>query len=188
MCELKREHGMEKLFSTKKRIKILENVIYNERPLSVNAIAANLGISKGLVSKYLNVLAKGGIAKKSNSKYVIVTCAATRGIRAFLNIENINVGIFKKYDFVTAVGLYGSCVKGENTEDSDVDIWIKIKNVSNDKIAPLTNELNKKIKNIKLIFLTNEKLEKVKKEDELFYHSLVFGSIILYGGKNDIQL
>ena len=52
---------MESVFSTKERIKILRAVIFSEQPISVNIIAVRLKISKGLVSKYLDVLLKEGI-------------------------------------------------------------------------------------------------------------------------------
>ena len=179
---------MEKIFSTKERIKILKAVIFSEQPISVNVIAVRLKISKGLVSKYLDVLLKEGIAKKSNGKYLIVNSPITKGIKILLNIADVEIGIFKKFDFVGAVGLYGSCAKGENTDESDVDLWIKIKDVGDEKAASLTAVINKKIKNVKPLFLTTKKIEKMKKGDELFYRSLSFGSIILYGENDAIQL
>jgi len=177
---------MKKVFSTNERIKILKTVIFSDKPIGVNIIASKLKVSKGLVSKYLDVLSKEGISKRSNGKYMIVDSAITRGIRILINLVNIDNKIFKKFDFVEAAGLYGSCTKGENTEDSDVDIWIKIKEVGDEKTASLTAEMNRKIRNVKPLFLTTKKIERMKKEDKLFYHSLSFGSIILYGGKDAI--
>ncbi|MBI4991436.1 nucleotidyltransferase domain-containing protein [Candidatus Gottesmanbacteria bacterium] len=179
---------MEKIFSTKERIKILKAVIFSEQPIRVNVVAARLKISKGLVSKYFDVLLREGIAKKSNGKYLIVDSAVTKGTKILLNVADIDTGIFKKLDFVEAVGLYGSCAKGENTDESDVDLWIKVKDESDEKAASLSAQMNKKIKNVKPLFLTTKKIEKIKKGDELFYHSLAFGSIILYGAKDAIQL
>jgi len=179
---------MENIFSTKERIKILRAVIFSEQPISVNAVAAKLKISKGLVSKYLDVLLRKSIAKKSKGKYLIVNSPITKAAKILLNITGIDTGIFKKFNFVEAAGLYGSCAKGENTDSSDVDLWIKIKGVSDEKAAPLTALANKKIRNVKPLFLTASKLEKMKKDDELFYHSLSFGSIVLYGEDDAIQL
>lgn len=177
---------MKRIFSTNERIKILKTVIFSKQPVRVSIIASKLKVSKGLVSKYLYVLLKEGITKRSNGKYIIVDSAITKGIRILLNIADIDTKIFKKFDFVEAVGLYGSCAKGENTLDSDIDIWIKIKEVSDEKAASLTTEISKKISNVKPLYLTTKKIEKMKKEDELFYHSLSFGSIILYGEKDAI--
>jgi len=179
---------MESIFSTKERIKILKAVIFSVQPISVNVVAVRLKISKGLVSKYLDVLLKEGIAKKSNGKYLIVDSPLTKAAKILLNITAIDTGIFKKFGFVEAVGLYGSCAKGENTDESDVDLWIKITDVSDEKAAPLTAAMNKKIKNVKPLFLTTEKIEKMKEDDTLFYHSLSFGSVVLYGDKDAFQL
>lgn len=175
---------MENIFSTKERIKILKAVIFSEQPISVNVVAAKLKISKGLVSKYLDVLLREGIAKKSKGKYLIMNSSITKAAKILLNVTAIDTGIFRKFNFVEAVGLYGSCAKGENTDESDVDLWVKVKDVGDGKAASLTALMNKKIKNTKPLFLTAQKIEKMKKEDMLFYHSLSFGSIALYG-KND---
>jgi predicted nucleotidyltransferase len=177
---------MNKIFSTDERIKILNSIILNKGPLSVNSVAYSLKLSKGLVSKYFNVLKNSGIVKKSNGKYLILNSGITKAIRILLVVSDIDISIFTKYNFVKSVGLYGSCSKGENTEESDIDIWVVINDVIDEKIASLTSEINKKINRAKPLFITKKKLEKIKKDDELFYHSLSFGSIILFGEKDAI--
>ena len=179
---------MEKIFSTKQRIKILQAIILKTGNISVNNIANQLRLSKGLASKYFDILAKIGILKKVNGKLRITDSSLVKGIKILLNIKSINLNIFKKFPFVRSVGLYGSCAKGENTEDSDIDLWIKVNSINEEKLASLTSRLNKEIRNIKPLFLTDKKIEKAKKDDPLFYHSLVFGSIILYGGEDGIQI
>ena len=175
---------MESLFSTSQRIKILEAVIFRTGSVSVNSIASQLGLSKGLVSKYFQILLKEQILKKEKGKLVADDNASVKAVKILLNLEGIDTRIFSKYSFVTAVGLYGSCARGENTEESDVDLWVRVKDVEETKIASLTSEINKKIRNAKLLFLNDKKIEKLRKEDIMFYHSLSFGSIILYGDKN----
>ena len=177
---------MEKIFSTEERMKILEAILFKTGNISVNNIARQIKLSKGLVSKYFNILVKKGILKKVAGKLRITDSSLVKGIKILINIKNINPNIFKRFPFIQSVGLYGSCAKGENTDDSDVDLWIKITNVNEEKLASLTSKLNKEIKNIKPLFLTDNKIENIKKEDPLFYNSLVFGSIILYGGENGI--
>ena len=179
---------MESLFSTSERIKILEAVIFRTDSVSVNNIASQLGLSKGLVSKYFQILLKKQILKKEKGKLVVADNASVKAVKILLNVRRIDTRIFGKYPFVTAVGLYGSCARGENTEDSDVDLWVRVKDIEETKIAPLTSEINKKIKNAKLLFLNDKKIEKLRKEDIMFYHSLAFGSIILYGDKDAAQI
>lgn len=177
---------MNKIFSTSERIKILSSIILNKNPLSVNSVACGLKLSKGLVSKYFDVLKNSGIVKRSNGKYLILDSGITKAIRILLVVSDIDISIFTKYNFVKSVGLYGSCSKGENTEESDIDIWVVVDDVGDEKIASLTSEINKKINRAKPLFLTKKKLEKIKKGDELFYHSLSFGSIVLFGEKDVI--
>ena len=179
---------MEKIFSSKQRIKILEAIVFKTGHISVNNIANQLRLSKGLVSKYCSILSNMGILKKANGKLRITDSSLVKGIKILLNIKHVDTNIFKRLSFVQAVGLYGSGAKGENTEDSDIDLWIKISNASEEKLAALTSKLNKTIRNIKPLFLTDKKIEGAKNEDPLFYHSIVFGSIVLYGGKDGIQI
>ena len=179
---------MEDIFSTRQRIKILEEVIFKTSSISVNNIAATLKLSKGLVSKYFDILSKEGVLKRTKDKFYVNDSSLVKAIKILLNVKKINTTIFKKYPFVESVGLYGSCAKGENTEDSDIDLWIKVKNTEEERLASLNSELNRKIKDIKVLFLNRKKTEKLKEEDVLFYHSLVFGSIIIYGNKDGIQI
>jgi len=178
---------MEGIFSTSERIRILEAIIFKENNISVNSMANQLKLSKGLVSKYFEILSKEGILKKTEGKALVTDFSLVKGIRILFNIKRAGPKIFKKYPFVKSAGIYGSCAKGENIEDSDVDLWIRVKDTDEDRLASLTSELNKKIRNVKVLFLTNGKIEKLRKEDPLFYHSLVFGSLIVYGEKNGIQ-
>lgn len=175
---------MESLFSTSQRIKILEAVIFRTGSVSVNNIAFQLKLSKGLVSKYFQILLKEQILKKEKGKLVVADNTSVKAVKILLNLRRIDTRIFSKYPFVTAAGLYGSCARGENTEDSDVDLWVRVKDVEETKLASLTAEINKKIKNAKVLFLSDKKIEKLRKEDIMFYHSLSFGSIILYGDKD----
>ena len=180
---------MKNLFSTKERIKILTAVIFQTGPISVNQIASGLELSKGLVSKYLDILVRERIAKRAGGKFLVnQEDAGVRGIKILLNIRQIDIGLFKKFRFIQAVGLYGSCAKGENTEDSDVDLWIRISEVNQDRQAALASRLRKTIKNVRVLFLSGEKIKKLRKEDELFYHALSFGSIALYGVPNALEL
>jgi predicted nucleotidyltransferase len=179
---------MKDLFSTNERIKILEAVIFRTDSVSVNNIASQLGLSKGLVSKYFQILLKEQILKKEKGKLVVADSTSVRAVKILLNLKKIDTKIFSKYPFVLAVGLYGSCARGENTEDSDVDLWVRVKEVEETKIASLTSEINKKIKNAKLLLLNDKKIEKLRKEDIMFYHALSFGSIILYGDKDAVSV
>lgn len=179
---------MQEIFSTKQRIKILKAIIFNSESISVNSIAYGNKLSKGLVSKYYDILMKKGILKKENGKLFVTDSSITKGIKILLNINNIDLKLFKKHSFIKSVGLYGSCAKGDNTLDSDIDIWIRVKETAEETLASLSSAVNKKINNAKILYLTEDKIKKMQKDDKLFYHSLVFGSIIIFGDSNGIQI
>lgn len=177
--------NIEKIFSTKERVKILNYVIYLENEFGVNEIAKKVKLSKGLVSKYFEILVKESILGRKK-KFIVNDNSLVKSLRIMLNIQKIDTKIFKEYKLVKTVGLYGSCIKGTNIANSDIDLWIKVGRANDEKIAELTSELRKKIENVRVLVLDDKKLELLKKKDSLFYYSLYFGSIILYGKENEI--
>lgn len=181
--------NIKNILSTKERVRILESVIFQTAPLSVNFIAKKLKLSKGLVSLYMDLLTREGIVKRANGKFLVNhDISFVKGIKVVLNLSGIDARCFKKYPFVKAVGLYGSCAKGENTDDSDVDLWIRVEEVAETKVAALAALLRKKIKNVKPLFLSSGKIRELRTKNELFYHALSFGSITLYGVANALEL
>ncbi len=179
--------NIHELFSTRERIKILKHILYLEKDFGVNEIAKKLKISKGLVSKYFEILFKKGILKKSGKKFAVRRDnLLVKGIKIMLNLEKIDAKVFKKYKFVKAVGLYGSCAKGTNTENSDVDLWIKVENAGEKSIVNLVSEIKKKLGNASVLVLDEKKIKLLKEKDSVFYYSLYFGSIIIYGEESEI--
>lgn len=179
---------MQRIFSTRQRVKILKSIILDTGYVSVNNTARNTGLSKGLVSKYFEILLNECILKRTDGKLTVSDSSITKGIKLLLNIEMIDIRLFRKFPFVESVGLYGSCAKGENNNDSDMDLWIKINAASDENLASLSSVIHRNLENCNIIFLTSEKIKKLQEEDELFYHSLVFGSIVLMGDENGIQI
>ncbi len=178
---------MEKILSSKERINILEEIIYYENSFKVSEIAKKLKLSKGLISKYFNILKKEKVLSRKKNEFFVVDNKNSKSLKIMLNLNKFEDISFNKYNFVKAVGLYGSTTKGTNTESSDIDLWIKTINSNDEDLMNFLSEIRKKIKGIKILILNNKKVIKLKKEDSLFYNSLYFGSIILFGDINDIH-
>jgi predicted nucleotidyltransferase/predicted transcriptional regulator len=173
--------NLSKLLSTKKRERILNDILFKESEISVVDISRNLNISKGFVSRYLSLLAEQKIAKKVKNKYTVFNNLNVRILKILFNLKGFSKFNFKRFPFVSGVGLYGSCAKGENTEDSDIDIWIRISTRDEEKLAKLTALMKRTSEKISLLYLTDEKLTVLKKEDPHFYNSLKYGTITIHG-------
>jgi predicted nucleotidyltransferase len=170
------------LLSTEERVNILRGIIYRNEQLSVGKVAKDTKLSKGLVSKYLNLLAKEGVLKRTTGKFQLQENLETKTLRIFLNLSYLHVDVLKRFKFVKSAGIYGSFAKGENREDSDIDMWLLISQAGEEQMAKLTGELRRVFGNLKPLYLTLEKIRVLRKEDPVFYHSLIFGSITIYGG------
>jgi predicted nucleotidyltransferase len=173
------------LFSTKERLKILSGVIYETGPLNVNKVSKKVGLSKALVSIYFKHLLTEGVLRRENNEYRVQDGTPTKAIRILLNLSSFSTDFFSRRPFIRSAGLYGSSVKGTNTEGSDVDLWIITEDVDQETLASLTGDLKKTFGDVKPLYLTREKLELLKKTDATFYHSLVFGSVTIHG--DDIE-
>ncbi len=173
--------NIETLLSTKERVKILKSVIYRIESLSVNEVASETKLSKGLVSKYFRLLTENGVLKRLNGKFGVLDNIFVKSLKILLNLGSIDHRMFRKHKFVKGAGLYGSFARGTNTEESDMDLWILAEKTDEKNLAKLTNELKRKYENVRPLYLTEGKIKAVKKDDTVFYHSLVFGSIIVYG-------
>lgn len=173
--------NISKLLSTEKKLSILNHIIFKIQPFLISNIGRELNISDGYISKYFNSLTQENILAKSVKGFVVQENRIVEILKILLNLISIDTKIFKKYSFIKSVGLYGSMVKGKNTELSDIDMWILITNTEETKLAKLTQELKKKYSKINPLLLTPQKIQTLKKEDPVFYYSLYFGSIIIWG-------
>ena len=77
---------------------------FSKGTISVNATARQLNLSKGLVSKYFDILARAGILERRKNRFVVNDSPLAKGVRIILNIEGLPLRIFKKYPFVRQAG------------------------------------------------------------------------------------
>ena len=169
------------MLSTRERERVLNEVLLKQDNISVADVSRSLKVSKGFVSKFFSLLSKERILKKSKNKYVVLDSLKVRLLKILFNLQLFADFNFGKYPFVRGAGIYGSCAKGENTEDSDIDIWIKIDKKDEQELAKVTGSLKKLSGRISPLYLSKEKLEVLKNEDLPFYSSIVHGSIKLFG-------
>jgi predicted nucleotidyltransferase len=180
--------NLSELLSTTEREKILREVIYSDGPLNAAGISKKLKISKALVSKYFKILQSNKIIKKRGKETFIENNIYLRTLKILFVLNSLNPAVFKKRQFINGAGVYGSCARGENKADSDIDIWVRVSKASDLEFARFTNEMMEQNAEIKILFLTDEKLRVLKEKDSLFYSSLLYGSIVIYGENVEAQL
>jgi predicted nucleotidyltransferase len=174
---------IDSIFSTPKREKILRNIIYQKGPISVTKVAKDSRISKGLASKYLDLLVSQRVLTQRKRKFYPRNNNNSRALKLLITLDELDERLFNRYPFVESAGLYGSASKGENDEDSDIDLWIRVRGDKREEIALLTTRISRRFPKVNLLFLDDKKIARLRTEDPLFYHSLYFGSIIIYGEK-----
>jgi predicted nucleotidyltransferase len=172
-----------RVMSSKKRVETLAFIIEREF-VGVEETAKLLGRSKGFVSQFFNLLEEEGILKKERRKYkVLLDSPNVRAIKILLNIAKITEALEKhRKGWMTSVGIYGSFAKGENTKDSDLDVWIVVDEYPEEReIARVGREISDEIgKHAHLLILTKKRIERLRKEDPIFYCELL-NSFVVWG-------
>jgi len=169
-------------FAVEKK-RILKFLLENpEKEIKIREIARVLNSSPAYVSRIVKILITKKIIK--NNK-IDLTNSLTKALKIFLNVEKLaEYKIIERIVSLNPIsaGIYGSWANGTNHEDSDLDIWVKFeKHPGEMKIASLSGKIRRVVGNVQILVLTKEKIEMLKKDDPIFYYSLVFGSIIIRG-------
>lgn len=169
------------LFKTGERVRILYYIMFRSR-FTVVKVSKETKVSKGLVSRYLNFLKDEGLLERSNRTYKLKDTAKTRAIKLLLNLNRIDL---EKLDlsWVSSLGIFGSWASGTNTQESDVDIWIKVDQYPSEyQLSQVQKEfMNMTDSEVNMVILTPQKFERIKKTDKPFYNALIRNSIILKG-------
>jgi len=178
-------HDLSALFRTAERITLLRAAL-NVPTCTVQQITAKTGLSKGLVSPYLALLAHEGLLEKNDRTYQLKFSPLTVAIKRLLNIDRITT-VGKKPAWASGIGLYGSWAEGINMEESDIDIWVYAKTLPTGiMVAELERDISRALSaEVHVLVLTREKIAGMKDSDEPFYRSFVKQSITLEGDSPD---
>ncbi|MBM3120505.1 MAG: winged helix-turn-helix transcriptional regulator [Chloroflexi bacterium] len=164
--------------------RILEYILSNPtKNVGVRDIAKVLGLSPAHVSRTLKELRNNNII---SDNVVNLANPMVNSLKVFFNIKLVQEkDIINKLTTaeISGAGIYGSWANGTNHEDSDLDIWIKVrKHPGETKIASISGELRKALgRRVQILILTPERIKRLKDNDPAFYYSLVHSSINLWG-------
>jgi len=176
---------LAKIFSRKQREEILSHMLNNPSgSYRVREIAKEFRVSVGSVSQFLALLKKKGILRRKGDAFFVNTnTPLVRAIKIVLNVSQIDIAPLKRIPGLQGIGLYGSWANGMNREDSDIDIWIRVeKKPGEEIIAGVSSRVRKRMKrSVQLLIIDPEKNRMLRENDPIFYYSLIYGSVVLYG-------
>lgn len=144
-------NSLNKLLGNRSMIIILEFFISNStKEISQTKIGIETNLTKATLSKFLRILKENNILnvkiegvsklyKLNNNKAVV------RQLKILNTVINLNDIWQIKNKYNIRVYLYGSAARGENTEESDIDLLV-IGNIRKEIIIKHVNDLSNKIK------------------------------------------
>lgn len=189
---------LEKLFTSKARVKILELLMFD--PLSefhLREISRRTKVSAPYVKKELDQLRKISLVRETargNLKLYRINkdSPIIEDIkRIFLKTDSLGGLLTKELSELGQIDyalIYGSFARGEETENSDIDLLV-IGNVDEENLVPIIGNIEKKIgREVNYILWTAAEFEKRARER----HSLLLDIIdkpfiMLIGDTNEFR-
>jgi len=172
------------LFFENQKDKVVSYILADpDKQIKILEIAKATKTSKGYVSRIAHMLEKEGFVK---ARRISISNPEVRAAKIMLNINKlVSSGAIKKLKKlrVAGAGIYGSWANGTNSSESDVDIWVKpYAELHETKIAGVLREIRNSIDaNPQLIVLNKSRVEQLKGDNPVFYYSLLYGSLQLFG-------
>ena len=181
---------LEKLFTSKARIRILEYLFFHKKETYLREIAKDLGLSPSAIKREIdNLICLGLINKQKNKLSLNESKPFLEDIKKlFLKTDSIGYPIkeaLKKQD-IKFILIFGSFAKGNYNSESDIDLLV-IGNVKQQEIFRLLRPVEKSIgREINPIVWTPDELKKNK--DKAFVKDIMKkNKIMIKGDESEFQ-
>lgn len=157
------------------------------RSYYLREIARELESSPGGIHPVLNELSSDNLIKsktKGRNKYFSINSdnPAVKHFKIFYTVQEIMELIEKVMSRSQRIILYGSCATGNDTQDSDIDLFI---------VSQAASEVNRKLtgkningREVKAVVKKPHEFIKLKEKDRGFYRELEEG-MVLWRSKNE---
>lgn len=166
-------------------IKAMKRVLYfPNKAFSVRGLAREMGISVGSAKSALDFMAGTKIVKLSvvgrtyqyRADLESVLCRQWKVVFNLEEIRNSGIMHIPENENVFSVLLYGSFAKGTNDEKSDVDVLYVAHKMPKERAGAPRFE-----REVNVSWITLDNWKKKAREDKVFYESVIYDSIVLYG-------
>ena len=143
-------------------------------------IAEKTSLSKGGTNQSLRELAQHGVLKIEKKGHMTFYAADLNSpsVRQFKILQNVSILesiVNKLRPFADRVVLFGSCAKGEDTQESDVDLLVVSRD--KDRIRSLIPETKAKRK-IQLLLKTPKEYVQLENKEPVFFKEIQQGIVL----------
>lgn len=143
-------------------------------------LASQTGLSKGGVNQILRVMARQGLLKTEKKGRMIFYRVDARSplVKQFKVLRNVTLveELTRKIRFFCEkIVLFGSCARGEDTPESDIDIFIVSREKEQVRVLVPQGENQRKIQ---LVIKTPQELIVLDKKEPVFYQEIQRGIVL----------
>lgn len=180
----KKTHSvLPELFKSDERIRILRHIGIRTS-FTVQSVTDATGVSKGLVSQYLNMLVQEHLLDRKKRTFTRNDTALWKAAKRLLNLDLLRPHIVLPV-WAEGIGIYGSWAEGTNTTESDLDLWLLVQDYGPEveiRAAELEQTLAAAVRcEAHALILTSEKLRWIRTRDQPFHAGLMKGCLTLEG-------
>jgi predicted nucleotidyltransferase len=169
---------------SKTNLKILK-LLKKEEGLYIREIAERLSLSPFAVHNSVKLFKELGFAKEKKVKnrktvYLKRDNALLKKIISLINISDLAANRnFRRLRKIGKVGVYGSFASGEDTRESDIDLWVyPLKKASSNELREITRGIEKDFEiEVRLLVLNDSKIRDLRDKDPEFYYRLKLTSV-----------
>jgi predicted nucleotidyltransferase len=146
-------------------------------------LSRTLGYSPAAISINLKVLEKNKLIQHEKIGNLVLyqadmDNALLRQFKILFNILELNSLAAELRGSVKKLILYGSCARGDDTYESDIDLFVEA--INKDKVRSIVDENRDKIRReVSLILNTTEETATLKLKDKLLWDNIQAGIILI---------
>jgi hypothetical protein len=166
---------MKTLLSSEGRKKLLRLIFGNPSEMvGVRAAARECGLSPASVSLFMKALGVEGVLKEGRPDF---ENPEVRALKILFNAERLHPAFLYLVEHfgVKGMGMYGNWTHGTNVEGEELDAWVLMKDIPEEKKA---REIGVELAAIadvpaaNVVFLTKERVEEIRGKKSMLYSAL----------------
>lgn len=162
------------------------------REFHLREIAKLAGISSSTAKRYLDYYSKNGFLSRSRKANLVLLKASMENLSfRYMKLAYFTTKLKPLTDFLAralpsaSVILYGSCARGEDDLQSDVDLLIICRKTERLDLGRFEKSLARRIT---VLMYTQTEWEEKAKKDKAFYERVLIDGIVLQGNLPVVKL